>query len=89
MSSKTLHRMTLSLSRAAFERLLGGEWKVDPTDANLRRNGKWETFTGPSRVVQGRTDKFVRNRKSGATRGGKTWRELAVALRLVTRVNGR
>ncbi|MFW6184425.1 MAG: hypothetical protein ACOC8X_11565 [Chloroflexota bacterium] len=83
MSQATMHRLHLSISRNRFEKLLGGEWETDKDNRNLRRNGKWETFTGPSRVLQGRRDKFVRNLRSGATRSGRSWRELAEALKLV------
>ena len=69
-------RMHRSLSRVAFEKMLGGDWSPVKDTPSANRNGKYETWRGPG------NDCFVRNLKSRATKSGRTWRDVALTMGL-------
>jgi hypothetical protein len=64
------------VTRAGFEKMLGGVWLVDKDDPCIHRNGHWVTWTGPSRLYQERPAKFVRA-NHGKALEGRTWTELS------------
>lgn len=77
------HLFRKRVTRSRFESLLGGQFETVESEPNKRRNGKWETWTGPSRLVPGRPAKFVKRIPGGRTREGRKWRELAKQMRLI------
>lgn len=74
----TIMRMVRTISRGTLERRLGGTW-YEITEAPERRtNGQLVTYTGPSKVVQGRMDKFVMKLEEGSRiLSGRSWADLA------------
>ena len=76
----SLHRLHKRVTRGQLEKRLGGNWQSPEDAKSLRRNGRWETWKAPSRLVQGRRDCYIKNLRSGAVKSGRNWQELAQAL---------
>ena len=72
------------LTRYSFERLLDdGLWNNIKGDERVRQSidGRHRAWTGPSKKKRGGTAKFVRT--GGEIHEGKSWRELALKLKLI------
>ncbi len=69
------------LTRAGFEHLLGGTFVPAKGHPSKRINGKWSTWTGPSKQVQGRPAKFAQE-SGGHTLEGRKWLDIARQLGL-------
>lgn len=83
MTHTAMARMATALTRATFERKLGGAFESAPESPGRRTNGQWVTFKGASKKAPERTDCFcLRLQKGGPEYSGRTWTEVAKAMGL-------
>ncbi len=75
---KSIIRMMHSITRAEFEKRLGGGFAPVPDSPERRTNKRFATFKDASKEVQERTDCFVLLLQEGARPiGAHTWTGLA------------
>lgn len=74
---KSMLRKVNRLTRAQFEKRLGGEFNpIDGRNGHMT-NGRLVTYKAYSEEAQGRIDCFCRNLATGKAKSGKNWTELA------------
>ena len=83
MMHTAMARMATALTRATFERKLGGAFQSAPKSPGRRTNGQWVTFKDASKQVAERTDCFCRKiQEGGPTYSGRTWTDVAKTMGL-------
>ena len=65
--------------RTTFERSLQGTWYFTESSPHVRTNGRWTTWTGPSKLVPQQPAKFAKP-KHGPALEARTWAALAALI---------
>lgn len=83
MMHTAMARLATALTRATFERKVGGAFQPVQDAPGRRTNGQWVTYRDASKQVAERTDCFCRKiQEGGPTYSGRTWTEVAKAMGL-------